>query len=69
MKQITRAGSFNYKGHEVPSLDNIFINKSGHECQLRGTRIENNKRIDLIYIFELDKFTEIEREKTLIYLK
>lgn len=63
-----KAGNKIYKGEEVPSLDYIFTIKSGHECQLRGTRTEDNKTIDLIYVFELKKYKEIERDVTLMYL-
>ena len=60
MKQILRAGSKFYRGILIPINTKTFIIKSGEECYLSGTRLENNKYISEIYVFELEKFIEVE---------
>lgn len=63
-----RAGSYIYKGVEVPINAKLFTIKSGQECYMAGLKVEGIKYIARIFVFELQKSIEVDYDKIEKYL-
>jgi len=69
MKQTLRAGMRLYKGKELGQNTKIFKIKSGQECYCSSTYLtETNAYKCLIWVFDLNKFVEVDFKQIENYL-